>query len=43
MTTQPLPVISVKDLKRTYMTKLGLLNQEKKAVEALKGISFDIY
>ncbi len=43
MTTHPLPVISVKDLKRTYMTKLGLLNQEKKAVEALKGISFDIY
>lgn len=38
-----LPVISVKDLKRTYQTKVGLLNQEKKSVEALKGISFEIY
>lgn len=37
------PVISVKNLTRTYMTKVGLLNQEKKFVEALKGISFDIH
>lgn len=37
------PVISVKNLKRTYMTKVGLLNQENKFVEALKGISFDIH
>lgn len=43
MKTKASPVISVKDLKRTYVTKIGVLNQEKKAVEALKGISFDVY
>lgn len=43
MVIHPLPVISVQALRRTYTTKLGLLNQEKKLVEALKGISFDIY
>lgn len=37
------PVIQVRDLKRTYKTKVGLLNQETKYVEALKGVSFDIY
>ncbi len=37
------PIISVKDLKRNYKTNVGLFNQEKRTVEALKGISFDIY
>ncbi len=37
------PIIQVKNLKRTFNTKVGLFSQEKKAVEALKGISFDIY
>lgn len=37
------PIISVQNLKRTYHTKVGLMNQEKKIVEALKGINFDIY
>lgn len=37
------PIIQVNNLKRTFNTKVGLFSQEKKAVEALKGISFDIY
>lgn len=37
------PIISVKDLKRTYETKIGLMKQVKKEVHALKGISFDVY
>lgn len=37
------PIISVKNLKRTYKTKVGVISQEKKMVEALKGISFDVY
>lgn len=37
------PIIAVKDLKRSYNTKVGLLNQETKVVEALKGLSFDIF
>lgn len=37
------PIIQVSNLKRTFNTKVGLFSQEKKAVEALKGISFDIY
>jgi ABC-2 type transport system ATP-binding protein len=36
-------IISVKDLKRTYQTKVGVMKQEKKLVEALKGITFDVY
>lgn len=36
-------IISVKDLKRTFKTKVGVIKQEKKQVEALKGISFDVY
>lgn len=37
------PAISIKDLRRTYITGIGVLNQVKKQVEALKGISFDVY
>lgn len=35
-------VILVKDLKRTYKTKEGLIKSKKKDVEALKGISFEV-
>lgn len=37
------PILSVKNLKRTFKTKVGVIKQEKKQVEALKGISFDVY
>lgn len=37
------PAISVRDLRRTYVTGIGVLNQEKKHVDALKGISFDVH
>lgn len=37
------PIITVQNLKRTYLTHIGLLNQEKKLVEALKGIDFEVY
>ena len=43
MKAQELAVIAVKDLKRTYQTGIGLLNQEKKCIEALKGIHFQVY
>lgn len=43
MNKHSVPAISVKDLKRTYQTGIGILNQEKKLVEALKGISFEVY
>lgn len=36
-------VIHVKDMKRSYKTKIGLLGQETKWVEAVKGISFDVH
>ena len=43
MLSNTYPVISVKDLRRTYSTKIGVMNQKNKSVEALKGISFDIF
>lgn len=36
------PIIIVENLKRDYVTKIGLIKQQKKQVEALKGISFTI-
>ncbi len=35
-------VISVKDLKRTYHTNIGVLKQRKENIEAVKGISFSV-
>ncbi len=36
-------VIKVVDLKRHYKTKVGIIKQEKKVVEAVKGISFEVH
>jgi ABC-2 type transport system ATP-binding protein len=36
------PIIVVENLKRDYVTKIGLIKQQKKRVEALKGVSFTI-
>ena len=36
-------VIEVKNLKRTYKTKTGFLHKKVKDVEALKGVTFDVY
>lgn len=36
-------VIHVENMKRSYKTKIGLLNQETKWVDAVKGISFDVH
>jgi ABC-2 type transport system ATP-binding protein len=36
------PIIIVENLKRDYVTKIGLIRQQKKRVEALKGVSFTI-
>ena len=35
-------VIEVKNLKRDYKTKVGIIKHEHKTVNALKGISFSV-
>ncbi|WP_059172106.1 ABC transporter ATP-binding protein [Bacillus sp. FJAT-27445] len=36
------PIISVKNVKRTYVTEQGFFKKKTKTVEALKGISFEV-
>ncbi len=44
MSRRPDPAIAVRELRKTYWTssKKGLLRSEKQAVEALKGVSFNV-
>lgn len=36
-------IIEVKGLRRSYNTSIGVIKKEKKCVEALRGISFDVH